>query len=41
MDICNAEKVAAILNKLNETKDILDKIVNHNRFKLEEEMEKL
>lgn len=32
MDICNAEKVAAILNELNETKDVLDKIVNNNEF---------
>lgn len=33
MDIQNAEKVAAILNELKETKEVLDKIVNHNRFK--------
>lgn len=33
MDIRNAEKVAAILNELKETKEVLDKIVNHNRFK--------
>lgn len=32
MDICNAEKVAAILNELNETKDVLDKIVNNSEF---------
>lgn len=32
MDICNAEKVAAILNELNETKDVLDKIVNNGEF---------
>ena len=32
MDISNAEKIAAILNELNETKDVLDKIVNNDEF---------
>ena len=32
MDIRNAEKIAAILNELNETKDVLDKIVNNGEF---------
>lgn len=33
MDICNAEKISAILSELKETKEVLDKIVNHNKFK--------
>lgn len=32
MDICNAEKISAILNELKEAREVLDKIVNNGEF---------